>query len=586
MKDPIQEVESSTTEATRDDRHAFPRLTEDQIERITRFGDIQTLDSGTVIFDRGDRSVDFFVVLKGQVEIYDKSVSNEKDETNIIHVHEDRGFTGELDLFSGRKILVSGRLVTQDGTPGKVLRISRPEFNRLMSAEPDVGQTVTRAFILRRLGLIDHSQGGVLILSRRNSADGLRLERFLRRNGYPMRMLYLDDPDQDAAAEAQALLKRVSGDQHQLPLVMCSNDSVLQCPDNATVAECLGLTELHEADTTYDVAVIGAGPAGLAAAVYAASEGLKTVVVESEAPGGQAGTSSRIENYLGFPAGVSGQELAARAEHQAQKFGATLSVPRKAQRLEACQEAGYRLHLDHGNAIQAHTVVIGCGARWRTLDLPNASCFEGSGLHYAATSVEADLCRDEPVIVVGGGNSAGQAAVFLSTRVKRVHMLVRGDNLASSMSDYLVQRIELSDQIELCTNTQIVGLNGGEWLEEVTWQTSDHSPVTHPIRHVFLMIGAVPNSDWLKGTLRQDDQGFLLTGANVAGHLSSNQGCEPWRGDRAPHALETSLPGVFAVGDIRSGSVKRVASAVGEGSVCVADIHQVLIEQKRSVAAT
>jgi thioredoxin reductase (NADPH) len=367
---------------------------------------------------------------------------------------------------------------------------------------------------------------------------------------------------------------------------VCSSDAhgdcrnVLKKPQNADVANCIGLTEVPE-DKEFDVAVVGAGPAGLAAAVYAASEGLSTIILENEAPGGQAGTSSRIENYLGFPTGVSGWELAARAQHQAQKFGATVVVPREVKKLEPCDGGGdgYKLHLDHGPPVRCRGVVVACGARWRTLDLDDSHRFEGSGLHYAATAVEADLCRDKEVIVVGGGNSAGQAAVFLSRQVKKVHMLVRGDGLASSMSDYLVQRIHASADIDLLCNTSIIGIDGDEWLREVTWQTKGGEPISRPIEHVFLMIGAVPNTDWLRGTIRLDSAGFVMAGSAVTDGDDAD-GCAPWRLKRSPFAQEASLPGVFAAGDVRSGSVKRVASAVGEGSVCVQDVHRVLAEQR------
>ena len=567
--------------ATRDDRHAFPQLTGEQVDRAGGYGEVEELPDGTVIFERGQRAVDFFVVLAGRVEIYDDGVCDGDGRPQVIHVHRERGFTGELDLLSNRKILVSGRLCGDEGgAAGRVLRVRRGDFARLMSGEPDVGEVVMRAFILRRLGLVDNSQGGVALIGRNDSGDLLRLRRFLKRNSYPIKTLFVDDPD--TREEAAELLRDHDLGDDALPVVICSSTAALVRPDVAAVADCLGLTEEPDGEATYDVAVIGGGPAGMAAAVYAASEGLKTIIVESEAPGGQAGTSSRIENYLGFPTGVSGWELAARAEHQAQKFGATLSVPRSATRLEPCDGGGdgYRVHLDRGPAVRCRGVVLACGARWRTLDLDNFADFEGRGIHYAATAVEADLCRDAEVVVVGGGNSAGQAAVYLSQRASRVYVLVRGDGLADSMSDYLVQRIEGSRKIELLTHTEITGLAGdGDWLGEVTWTTDEKGEATRPIRHVFLMIGAVPNSDWLDGAVCRDGRGFVVTGAGVVGDAKG--GCPSWPLDRPPHALESSLPGVFAVGDVRAGSVKRVASAVGEGSVCVSDLHAVLGEQAR-----
>ena len=559
--------------ATPDDRHAFPRLTEDQVERAGRFGEVQEMPNGTAVFGRGERSVDFFVVLRGRVEILDDGTSTEDgdDGPQVVHVHHERGFTGELDLFSDRKILVSGRLVTDDGGDGRVLRVPRSRFARLLSAEPDIGNVVMRAFILRRVGLIENSQGGVLVVGRRDSPDTLRLHRFLRRNGYPMRPVNLDGDDA-AEAEARRVMDRHDAGVADLPLVVCGDGQVLKAPAICDVADCLGLTETPDADRVYDVAVVGAGPAGLAAAVYAASEGRRTLVLEAEAPGGQAGTSSRIENYLGFPNGVSGQELSGRAQFQAQKFGATLTVPRRATALQAPEESGdpYTLHLDQGPPVRSRTVVLACGAHWRTLDLENFGRFENGGIHYAATAVEADLCGDAEVVVVGGGNSAGQAAVFLSGHARRVHMLVRGDGLADSMSDYLVRRIELAGNIDLLTGTEVTALAGDDWLREVTWTGPDGESV-HAIEHLFLMIGAVPNSDWLAGTLARDGSGFVRTGPAAAS--------DSWPLDRDPYTHETSLPGVFAVGDVRSGSVKRVASAVGEGSVCVADLHRAFAER-------
>ena len=578
------EVAARATPATRDDRHAFPQLTDDQVGRAERFGEVKELDDGTVIFERGQRSVDFFVVLRGRVEIYDDGVCDDDGRPQVIHVHHERGFTGELDLFSDRKILVSGRLCggEEGGGKGRVLRVPRANFAKLLSAEPDVGDVVMRAFILRRIGLIDNAQGGVLLVGRRDSAEALRAERFLRRNGYPLKALYVNEPE--TADEAAGVLEQHGVSEGDLPVVVCSGDHVLEKPTNAQIADCLGLTEEPAEGQTYDVAVVGGGPAGLAAAVYAASEGLRTLILEAEAPGGQAGTSSRIENYLGFPTGLSGQELAGRAQVQAQKFGATLTLPRSVKTLEPCDggRGGYKLHLDAGPPVRAKTVVVACGARWRTLDLPNFDKFAGGGIHYAATAVEADLCKGSEVVVVGGGNSAGQAAVFLSGRAERVHMLVRSGGLAESMSDYLVRRIEASDKIDLRTHAEITALDGDDWLRKVTWKDGDGERA-RDIEHIFLMIGAVPNSDWLAGTLRRDEGGFVLTGA-AAGEGGKNgaedAGCRPWRLGRRPFPLESSLPGVFAVGDVRSGSVKRVASAVGEGSVCVQDLHRVLAEQQ------
>ena len=582
------------------ERHAFPQLTEDQVDRCKRFGEVEELDAGAVVFRRGQRSVDFFIPLCTEVEVYDTDCDG---APRVFTTHGRRQFTGELDLFNDREILVSGRVTGA----GKVLRVPRANFRDLLSAEPDVGDVVMRAFILRRLGLIENTLGGVLIVGRKNDADTLRLQRFLRRNGYPSKSLYHGE-----GGDAEAVLNRYGATAADLPYLLCGegNDGEtrqLANPTNVELADCLGLTEEPDRETLYDVAVIGAGPAGMAAAVYAASEGLKTVILESEAPGGQAGTSSKIENYLGFPNGVSGQELAGRAQVQAQKFGATLSLPLKACDLECEGDAGpqtnggppYKIHVEERPAVRARTLVIASGATYRKLPLENLPQFEGRGVYYAATAVEAAPCEGEEVVVIGGGNSAGQAAVYLSGRAERVHLLVRGDGLADSMSDYLLRRIDASRKITLHRRTEVTGLHGGEdGLEAITWTNRETGESDRkPIRHVFSMIGAAPNSDWLKGRLQRDEKGFVKTGPDVTADRSGSSpradgasvapddraaGCGTagaWPLERPPSLFETSRPGVFAVGDVRSGNVKRVASAVGEGSVCVQFLHAVLREQ-------
>ena len=544
------------------EQQTFPKLTAEQIERAKGFGTVDTLAKGTLVFDRGDRSVDFFIVLDGNIEIFEYR----GNEQNVFTVHGPNQFTGEVDLFNDREILVGGRM----GMDGAVVRINRAGFRKMLSSEPDIGEIVMRAFILRRVGLIRYEQGSVTLIGSRQSPDRLRIERFLRRNGYPIRAL-----DSVGAAGREVLSDKGLSDD-DLPVVICSGDQVLKNPTTAQVAKCLGLVEDLDPARVYDVAVVGAGPAGLASAVYAASEGLETVVLEAEAPGGQAGTSSKIENYLGFPTGVSGQALAGRAQIQAQKFGARIALPRQVTGID-CSRRPYALQLDDGSQVTSEAVVIASGARYRTLDLDNGRAFDGAGVNYAATAMEAGLCANEDAIVVGGGNSAGQAAVFLSRHARHVHMLVRGARLADSMSDYLVGRIDASPRITLRTRTEIVGLNGDRHLEGVTWRNRDTGEAeTHPIRHVFLMIGAAPNSGWLNGCLALDDRGFVHTGEGV-----DRSG--DWPLERTPHILETSRPGIFAVGDIRAGSVKRVASAVGEGSIAVQFIHRVLDERRRGV---
>jgi thioredoxin reductase (NADPH) len=421
-----------------------------------------------------------------------------------------------------------------------------------------------RAFILRRVGILEHEQAASTVIGSRTSGDTLRIYRFLDRNGYPVRLL-----DPDISQEARdTLAARTLGDD-DLPVVLTAYAQVLKNPSNRELAVAVGLVERIDPDAVFDVAVVGAGPAGLAAAVYSASEGLRTVVLEAEAPGGQAGTSSKIENYLGFPTGISGPALAGRAQVQAQKFGAQLAVPRRVAALR-CDASPYTLELEDGERVRAKTVVIATGARYRKLDLENFDRFEGFGIHYAATAIEAALCEGEEVIVVGGGNSAGQAATYLSRHASRVHVLVRGAELAASMSDYLIGRINASRTIVLHTQTEIVRLEGKRHLEAVTWRNNrTGAEETRNISTIFLMLGATPNTEWLRDCIRLDESGFVRCGA---GFEQQGEG----HTDRLPHALETSRRGVFAVGDVRSGSVKRVASSVGEGSIVVSAIHAVL----------
>lgn len=522
----------------------FPRLDEDMAGRIAAFGSEESHPAGAVLFRRGERSVDFFLVRAGSVEIYDLDAGG---RPNVFTVHGENQFTGELDLFNDRQILVNGRT----GTDTRLVRVRRLDFHRLIAAEPDIGEVITRALILRRVGLLRHAQGGVVLLGPGHDVDTIRLQRFLVRNNYPHRLVDSDhDPDAAALIDAH--------NASRLPVVIHDGQAIAN-PETGALADALGLTSAISPDHVYDLAVVGAGPAGLAAAVYAASEGLDTIVVEGTAPGGQAGTSSKIENYLGFPTGISGQALAGRAHVQAQKFGARMALSREAVALD-CETAPYRVSLENGQILSARAIVIATGARYRKLDLPDYARFEGQGIHYAATAMEAQLCMFEPVIVVGGGNSAGQAAVFLSRTCKHVHVLVRGPGLADTMSRYLIERIEASPKITLHSGTEITALEGDRELECVTWtDRNSGAAAAHAIRNVFVMIGASPNTDWLRGCVALDGKGFVLTGTKDCG---------------SPFA--TNRPGVFAVGDVRSGSVKRVASGVGEGSVVVAAIHDYL----------
>jgi thioredoxin reductase (NADPH) len=526
----------------------FPVLDDDMVARLAAYGIAGDVAAGTDLYRRGERRADFFVVLDGEIAILraeDGGVGGAGGE--MITVHRRHQFTGELDQFSHRAVLVTGRALG----PARVLRIASERFAQAMAAEPDIGEIVTRAFILRRMAFLHHGEVGITVIGHANDADTLRIERFAMRNGYPFRLV-----DPDSEAEATDLLDRFQGAATPLPLVILPDRAALCNPATPELADRLGLTEAFDPQEVFDVAVVGAGPAGLAAATYAASEGLKTVVIEAIAPGGQAGTSSKIENYLGFPTGISGQALAGRAQVQAQKFGARIAVSRPAVAID-CDVQPMVVSLEDGQTVPARAVVIASGARYRKLDVPGYERFEGQGIQYAATAMEAQLCANQEVVVVGGGNSAGQAAMFLSRHAAHVHLLVRGPGLAATMSDYLVQRIDLSPRVTLHPYCEVVALEGDRVLERVVWNCRETGKRTAlGAGALFVMIGAEPNTDWVAGCLDLDDRGFIRTN-HVAG--------------AAPFA--TSRPGVYAVGDVRSGSVKRVASGVGEGSVVIQGIH-------------
>lgn len=531
----------------------FPRLTPEQIARAATFGAEETLPAGAALYERGERGVDFFIVLEGKIEILDHS---EDCAPTVFIALSERQFTGELNLFNEREALVSARTAVES----RLIRVKRADFRRLASAETDIAEIMMRAFILRRVGMIRHGRAAVVLIGQTHDGDKIRLQRFLTRNGYPHRVL-----DVDADAEAGEFLDCFEIGKAHMPVVIDVRHQVLHNPSNAALADALGLTETIDPQRVHDVIVVGAGPGGLAAAVYAASEGLDTLVIEGEAPGGQAGTSSRIENYLGFPTGISGQALAGRAQVQAQKFGAKLAISREVAGID-CARNPFVLRLAGGGEVRTETLIIASGARYRKLDVEDYDRFEGHGVHYAATAMEAKLCEGEEVVVVGGGNSAGQAAVFLARQTAHVHMIVRARDLASTMSYYLIERILASPHITLRTQTEISRLQGADRLSAITWthQESGESK-TLAIANMFVMIGAAPNTGWLNGCLTLDGKGFVATGA-AAGLTGS------------PYA--TSQPGIFAVGDVRAGSTKRVASAVGEGSVVVSDVHRYL-EAKR-----
>lgn len=540
----------------------FPTLTPEQVSRIEVHGTVRPVRSGEVLIEAGDHAVPFFVVKAGRVEIVRPSIEGD----TLVVVHEAGQFTGEVNMLSGRRSLVRARAVEE----GEVIELGHDCLRALVQTDPELSEILMRAFILRRVELIEHGIGDVVLVGSVHCAGTLRVKEFLTRNGHPYTYIDLDrEPD------VQGLLDRFHVGHGDIPFLICRGDKVLRNPTNEQIADCLGFNEAIDPTQLRDLVIIGAGPSGLAAAVYAASEGLDVLVLESSSPGGQAGSSSKIENYLGFPNGISGQELTARAYNQAQKFGAQLMVAKGARQL-ACIRRPYAVEVGDGPRIPARTVIIASGAEYRKLSLPNLSQFEGAGIYYGATFIESQLCGGEEVAVVGGGNSAGQAAVFLAQTARRVHMLVRSSGLADSMSRYLIRRIEDNPAIDLRTHTEIVALEGGSHLERVTWRDKRTGEVeTRNLRHVFVMTGAAPSTKWLDGCIALDAKGFIKTGPDLSKEDLEAAG---WPLARAPLLLETSLPGVFAVGDVRGGSIKRVASAVGEGAIAVAFVHQVLHE--------
>ena len=539
----------------------FPKLTPAQIGRIAAHGRTRSVQPGDVLIEQGDTSVPFFVVITGEVEIVRPFGTNE----TLITIHGDREFTGEVNMLSGRRSLVRVRA----SKPGEVIELDHQDLLGLVQTDSELSDILMRAFILRRVELIAAGVGDLILIGSVHSAGTLRIKEFLMRNGHPYSYIDLEqDPD------VQNLLDSFQIVASDVPVLICRGQVVLRNPGNQEIADCLGFNESIDQAQVRDLVVVGAGPTGLAAAVYGASEGLDVVVLETSSPGGQAGSSSKIENYLGFPTGISGQDLAGRAYIQAQKFGAKVLIAR-ATRI-VCDHRPYIVEVENGNRIPARTVLIATGAQYRKLPLKNLSQFEGAGVYYGATFVERQLCGGEEIIVVGGGNSAGQAAVFLAQTTKRVHVLVRSAGLAASMSRYLIRRIEESPNVIVQPHTEIVALEGNHHLESVRWRNSQTGHTEeNKIRHVFVMTGADPNTGWLNGCIVLDAKGFINTGPDLS---SENLSAAGWSLKRQPYLLETSLPGVFAAGDVRGGSIKRVASAVGEGSTAISFVHKVIQE--------
>jgi thioredoxin reductase (NADPH) len=540
---------------------AFPVLTAEQINRLRPLSKVREVKAGDILFEPGDSDIPFFVLLSGSMEIVQPDLHGER----LIVKHEAGQFSGEMTMISGRRALARGRVTSS----GEFLEMTSDNLRALVARDAELSEIFMRAFILRRVILINRGQGNVVLMGSRHSAQTLRLREFLTRNGHPHTYV-----DLDTDTSAQELLDRFHVTIEEIPVVICNNHTVLRSPSIQELARCLGLNSPITQSDLRDLVIVGAGPAGLGAAVYAASEGLDVLVIEADSPGGQAGSSSKIENYLGFPLGISGNELAGRAAAQAQKFGAKVLIADRVTRLN-CDRHPYELTVDSGQVIRARTVIIASGAQYNKPKIENLTQFEGQGIYYGATYIEAQLCGKDDLIVVGGGNSAGQAAVYLSQNAGKVHMLVRSAQLSDTMSRYLIQRIEENPAIEMHYCTEIVGLGGVTQLEQVSWQNKNTGETsTHNIRHVFIMAGASPHTDWLKGCVLLDNKGFILTGRDLDPLSQSFN----WPLPRAPQMLETSLPGVFAVGDVRAGNVKRVASAVGEGSIAIPQVHRALAE--------
>jgi len=542
----------------------YPVLDAAQIEIARRFasGEARHFAPGELIYDVGTRNVPSWLVLEGGIETSRRDGLHR--ESSVVSLSSGQ-FSGEVSQLSGRGTLASGRAGSEGCT---ALPFDAAHVRALVIGSAEVGEMMMRAFILRRVALIQDGGAGSVIIDRGRSAECIRLQGFLTRNGYPFTVM-----DADADEEARAAIERFAVQPHELPLMICPNGKLLRRPTDAEAAVCLGIMPEIAPCALYDVAVVGAGPAGLAAAVYAASEGLSVIVFDQRAYGGQAGASARIENYLGFPTGISGQALAGRAFTQAQKFGAELAIPLQVERLdcggpERCSTDPFSLEISNGLTIRARTIVIASGARYRRPDIPNLSDFDSNGVSYWASPIEAKLCEGEDVALIGGGNSAGQAVVYLAPKVKRLKLVVRR-RLEETMSRYLIDRISALPNVELKIGAEVAALEGSTTcgLMSATLRTRSGEMHRIPLRHLFLFIGADPNTGWLDDCVAVDGKGFVVTGQGFPAEDDPG---------RPPLPLETSMPGIFAIGDVRAGSTKRVGAAIGEGAAVVAQIHQVL----------
>jgi thioredoxin reductase (NADPH) len=541
----------------------FPTLTSAQIARIASYGVTRPITLGEVLIEGGQTDVPFFVLQGGEIEVVRPSGLGDL----LVAVLGPAQFTGDISMILGRP----AQMRLSVSRSGDVIQLTRDQMHALIQTDAEISEVLMRALIHRRIAMVAHGIGDALLIGSGRSAATLRIKEFLTRNGHPFKYL-----DLDRDADVQDLLDRFHVDRSEVPVLICRGAAALKRPSNQDIADHLGFNARIDKNHVRDVVIVGGGPAGLAAAVYAASEGLDALVIEASSPGGQAGSSSNIENYLGFPTGISGRDLAGRAYAQAQKFGANVMIAKGAAEL-TCEQRPVRVSLDDGTSIPARTVIIATGARYRKPSLANLEQFEGAGVYYSATFMEAQLCAGDEIVVVGGANSAGQAAVFLARTVKRIHLLVRSDNLSVSMSRYLVRRIQEVPNIQIRTRTEIVALAGNGHLEQVLWRDGSGAVTGHEIRHVFLMTGAEANTGWLNGCVALDEKGFIKTGPDLTPEdLTAAQ----WPLQRSPYLLETSRPDIFAVGDVRCGNVKRVASAVGEGSIAISFVHRVLAESR------
>jgi thioredoxin reductase (NADPH) len=533
----------------------LPLLTDEQIEAIRPFAEEQEIPAGQLVLRKGQTELDFLVVLKGAIE-FSAADSSGKEPTRIILIPE-RSFASDLSLLTNTPLAADGRTIEAT----RILRVRPTDFRRLLSAEPDLATVILRAFVLRQSYKLRHGVGAVILIGKAIDPDIQKLRTFLSRGDYPHKLIEPDEKDQTG----RPILASYGIYPSDIPAAFIRKGCVLKKPSVFELASELGLVEKLPSDHVYDLAIAGSGPAGLAAALSGASEGLDTIVFDALGPGGQAGSSSRIENYLGFPTGLSGQELASRAAVQALKFGVRLVSPRFIDRIVSAGEDFFELTLGDGARVLAKAVVLATGAVYRALDIPEYGRFIGHGIHHAATLMEAQLCDGEDIVIVGGGNSAGQAALYLSKTTAQVHLLVRQKTLSSTMSSYLIERLQASPKVRIYFDTDLTALTGHEYLETVEWRSADGCTWTKPIRNIFVMIGAVPNTEWLKGGIELDSNGYIVT--------------------NPMSPFETSQPGVFAVGDVRAGSSKRVAAAVGEGSVVIQYVHHYL-ERASPVKAT